>query len=750
MTASPRTRRRAPIALATAALAATTAGATAASAAPAASVKAASPSAAPSVARTKAAPIRTPIDLAQGATRGHLVRPATDLGAGSSAASDAVRLPFHTGSKEIGAHYVYYAPMYWTSSQPAQDPTTNASTYVARSGAYWNDAADGQVSVFLGWAEEWRHINLTSSEIATCDIAAIWREASKNITGGRPNDHVLFNLPYNPACDWTDIQYVGTSPKGYGVSITNGLIVPKDDVINRAILHNDWVVGTDQVLCTDSAGKRVPLSLTPEKSCERVAYNDPWSPAGWLPFGYGHVGMPHAKEMLDFLAFDAGNYEIIPAGGPDRTLDLYRLQGPSGNVQMVTCTLDGYRYDLEYRVSTGLESWTDDQTYDSAGVTRTAPGGGVILTQTKLPDAKYIYDSNLIDFHTTTSDTVTQRHPGLETGESFTAPLGIFKIAVGAADQTRVQVTLSFPSLTKVARWSGKDRYDASAAISAKTFAPGVTTAYLASGEIYTDALSGAPVAGMTRGPVLLTARDALPSAISTELKRLRPGRIVILGGPNTITENVAAAAASATGAAIERWSGKDRFETSAAISATSYEPGVDTAYVASGRVFPDALSGAPVAGRDKNPMLLVDTKAIPPSIAAELTRLQPQRIVVLGGVNTITPEVEAALAAYAPTVERYAGADRFAASAAISAANYDPGVDTAYVASGRVYTDALSGAPVAGMTAGPVVLTDTTTLPAASAAELARLKPTKIVVLGGPNTISYAVQAQLADYLAK
>jgi len=576
------------------------------------------------------------------------VRPATDLGPGSSAASHAVRLPRHTGSKEIGAHYVYYAPMSWTSLQPAQDPTTNASTYVARSGAYWNDAADGQVSVFLGWAEDWRHINLTSSEIATCDIAAIWREASKNITGGRPNDHVLFNLPYNPACDWSDIQYVGTSPKGYGVSITNGLIVPKDDVINRAILHNDRVVGTDQVLCTDSAGKRVPLSLTPEKSCERVAYNDPWSPAGWLPFGYGHAGMPHAKEMLDFLAFDAGNYEIIPAGGPDRTLDLYRLQGPSGNVQMVTFTLDGYRYDLEYRVSTGLESWTDDQTYDSAGVTRTTPGGGVILTQTELPDAKYIYDSNLIDFHTTTSDTVAQRHPGLETGESFTAPLDIFKIAVGAADQTRAQVTVSFPSLTKVARWSGKDR-----------------------------------------------------------------------------------------------------FETSAAISATSYEPGVDTAYVASGRVFPDALSGAPVAGRDKNPMLLVDTKAIPPSIAAELTRLQPQRIVVLGGVNTITPEVEAALAAYAPTVERYAGADRFAASAAISAANYDPGVNTAYVASGRVYTDALSGAPVAGMTAGPVVLTDTTTLPAASAAELARLKPTKIVVLGGPNTISYAVQAQLADYLA-
>ena len=45
----------------------------------------------------------------------------------------------------------------------------------------------------------------------------------------------------------------------------------------------------------------------------------------------------------------------------------------------------------------------------------------------------------------------------------------------------------------------------------------------------------------MTRGPVLLTKRESLPSAISTELRRLRPGRIVVLGGPNTITYAVQA-----------------------------------------------------------------------------------------------------------------------------------------------------------------------------------------------------------------
>ena len=82
-------------------------------------------------------------------------------------------------------------------------------------------------------------------------------------------------------------------------------------------------------------------------------------------------------------------------------------------------------------------------------------------------------------------------------------------------------------------------------------------------------------------------------------------------------------------------------------ISQNSFSPSVPVAYVASGRVFADALSGAPVAGMTKGPMLLVDTNAIPASIAAELVRLQPKRIVVLGGTATVAESVETALAGY-------------------------------------------------------------------------------------------------------
>ena len=72
-----------------------------------------------------------------------------------------------------------------------------------------------------------------------------------------------------------------------------------------------------------------------------------------------------------------------------------------------------------------------------------------------------------------------------------------------------------------------------------------------------------------------------------------------------------------------------------------------DRAYIASGEVYTDALSGASVAGMESAPVLLVDSDAIPSVIAAELTRLNPGRIVIFGGPATISPAVESALDAY-------------------------------------------------------------------------------------------------------
>jgi putative cell wall-binding protein len=194
-----------------------------------------------------------------------------------------------------------------------------------------------------------------------------------------------------------------------------------------------------------------------------------------------------------------------------------------------------------------------------------------------------------------------------------------------------------------VTRVAGSDRYGTSAAISA-TFSSNPAVAYVATGENFPDALSGAAVAaGTAGGPMLLVENGSIPPAIATELGRLHPGRIVILGGTSVINSTVAAQLRAYTTGTITRLAGVDRYATSAAISAT-FPANVAVAYVAVGTNYPDALSGAAAAGLAGGPVLLVDQNSIPPVIAAELKRLNPGRIVILGGTSAISTTVANAL----------------------------------------------------------------------------------------------------------
>jgi putative cell wall-binding protein len=86
----------------------------------------------------------------------------------------------------------------------------------------------------------------------------------------------------------------------------------------------------------------------------------------------------------------------------------------------------------------------------------------------------------------------------------------------------------------------------------------------------------------------------------------------------------------------VTRLEGPDRFATSAAISAAAFAPGVPVVYLTNGHKFPDALSGAPAAGAQGAPVLLVQPDSIPAVIQAELARLRPARIVVLGADDSV------------------------------------------------------------------------------------------------------------------
>ncbi len=318
--------------------------------------------------------------------------------------------------------------------------------------------------------------------------------------------------------------------------------------------------------------------------------------------------------------------------------------------------------------------------------------------------------------------------------------------AFGASAPSAASPAITPGGVSTTARVSGDDRFATSAAISATSFAPGVAVAYLTSGRNFPDALSGAAAAAQTSSPVLLVEQGSIPAAIRAELARLAPKRIVILGGPATVSDavlRVAGAIAPAT-----RTAGDSRFDTSALVSAASFAPGAPVAYLASGYNFPDALAGGAAAAQLDGPVLLVTGDAIPTDIAAELRRLRPQRIVLLGGTATISNAVRDSAAAFTTGgVERVAGDDRFATAAQISRSVFAPGVPAVYLTSGYNFPDALSGGPAAALDDGPVLLVAGTVLPDATRAELARLKPKRIVVLGGESTVAARVLAEAAAY---
>ncbi len=107
--------------------------------------------------------------------------------------------------------------------------------------------------------------------------------------------------------------------------------------------------------------------------------------------------------------------------------------------------------------------------------------------------------------------------------------------------------------------------------------------------------------------------------------------------------------------------------------AANGGNPTTDVVYIATGENFPDALGAAAAAGAMLAPVLLVRPDSVPAETLAELNRLTPERIVIVGGTAVVSDGVKATLEGlgFSPTVTRQSGGNRYATAAALSAATF-------------------------------------------------------------------------------
>ncbi len=198
---------------------------------------------------------------------------------------------------------------------------------------------------------------------------------------------------------------------------------------------------------------------------------------------------------------------------------------------------------------------------------------------------------------------------------------------------------------------------------------------------------------------------------------------------------------------------GETRIDTAIASAREAFPNGAETAFIAYGFNYPDALSATSLAGMLDAPILLSDTATLSDGVDQALADLGVKKVVIVGGTSVISADVEAALKTEygEANVTRLAGDSRYSTNLAV----YDYGLQhgtwntKAVVASGTNFPDALSMAPYAFASSSPIFLVDPTTgFQADIATAIADAKTAgeleSAVIAGGTNAVSVATETSL------
>jgi putative cell wall-binding protein len=239
-------------------------------------------------------------------------------------------------------------------------------------------------------------------------------------------------------------------------------------------------------------------------------------------------------------------------------------------------------------------------------------------------------------------------------------------VIVGGANAISDTVAASVAKITgsTPTRVQGADRYETSRILALQAFPHGATTAFIATGANYPDALSAGAAAAKLGGPVILVdgSAPALDPQTSRLLTTLGVKTVDIAGGESAVSDGIQADLQKLNGGtAVYRYGGTDRWETSSEISeifvgaedtaVTSGTPFTDptNTVLASGTTFADAVVAAPLAAELGAPIELAQPTCIPEVSMSLIIREGGTSLTVVGGPSALSDNVTSAHACSGP-----------------------------------------------------------------------------------------------------
>ncbi|MDR1358877.1 MAG: cell wall-binding repeat-containing protein, partial [Coriobacteriales bacterium] len=323
----------------------------------------------------------------------------------------------------------------------------------------------------------------------------------------------------------------------------------------------------------------------------------------------------------------------------------------------------------------------------------------------------------------------------------------------------------------KIYTYSGAGRYDvAQMIVNSKLDAlqggqrhNGVIVASGEEGK-FADALSASGLAGMLDYPLVLTngSAGALSSQARNAIAAIAgAGKldVIIIGGEGTISPDAASELAGydSDGSPV-RLGGPDRY----AVGVTIFNYGVqsggwqsDTAFVARGDNFPDALAVASYAASHKSPIVLVDPNATQLETPASQILAQYGKVVVLGGTASVKPalyqEIEGLIGA--ANVRRLDGATRYEAGMSIVRWQLEQGISLNGVgfATGMRFPDALASGFLLAHTNSALILLSPEDGDNAAAYQLLGMHGStinQIRIFGGENSVTPSSRTYITNAL--
>ena len=326
-----------------------------------------------------------------------------------------------------------------------------------------------------------------------------------------------------------------------------------------------------------------------------------------------------------------------------------------------------------------------------------------------------------------------------------------------------------------VTRLSGNVRYDTMGAIVQEAYPGRADTVIVASGENYPDALAASGLSGLLNAPVVLTDTYQLSARADGQLSRLRPSRVIVVGGTSAVSDDVfdqiSKRVMAPTEADVVRIAGTTRRDTANEIFAQAKKQhakgqpdqtwNADTAIVATGENFVDALSISSLAKQKSYPVFLSGQDGLDASTVKAIRDHGFANVIIAGGAQAVPRSVVSQLKTAGvdgSNIHRIGGATRYQTSLQIAQYQsefYKAKLNRPVFATGENFPDALVGGVLAGRKATPVVLVSPDT--AVNKEALNWIKSTGkfnpdtdfAYVLGGIDAVSEEVSEEISSILS-